>query len=406
MWLENIKTWLQQYPWIYNNLKFVGVLALAFLSYYLTKKIILRYVKYLVNKTKTKYDDIFLNEVLLRRISFLVPLIIFHEFAYLIPEIQSLLYRLTESLVIFIILLIISSVSDSFLKLLQTIEKFKNRPIKSYIQVIKIVIYIFGSIVIIGVLTGQQPWALLGGLGALTAVILLVFRDTILSFVASIQITSYDLVKIGDWIEVSKFGADGDVIDISLNIVKIQNFDKTITVIPTYKLLDETFKNWRGMQQTGGRRIKRSVNIDLSSVKFCTDEMILKFKKMPIIKEYLENKLTELKKYNDEKGIDPLNMTEGRRITNIGTFRAYLKEYLKQREDIHKGLTFLVRQLPAGPQGIPIEIYVFVTTTAWVKYEEIQADIFDHIFAVVPEFGLKIFQNPTGFDFRSLSKTG
>ena len=406
MWLENIKTWLQQYPWIYNNLKFVGVLALAFLSYYLTKKIILRYVKYLVNKTKTKYDDIFLNEVLLRRISFLVPLIIFHEFAYLIPEIQSLLYRLTESLVIFIILLIISSVSDSFLKLLQTIEKFKNRPIKSYIQVIKIVIYIFGSIVIIGILTGQQPWALLGGLGALTAVILLVFRDTILSFVASIQITSYDLVKIGDWIEVSKFGADGDVIDISLNIVKIQNFDKTITVIPTYKLLDETFKNWRGMQQTGGRRIKRSVNIDLSSVKFCTDEMILKFKKMPIIKEYLENKLTELKKYNDEKGIDPLNMTEGRRITNISTFRAYLKEYLKQREDIHKGLTFLVRQLPAGPQGIPIEIYVFVTTTAWVKYEEIQADIFDHIFAVVPEFGLKIFQNPTGFDFRSLSKTG
>ena len=219
---------------------------------------------------------------------------------------------------------------------------------------------------------------------------------------ASIQISSYDLVKVGDWIEVPKFGADGDVIDISLNVIKVQNFDKTITIIPTYKLIEDSFKNWRGMTLSGGRRIKRAVYIDQSSIKFCTEDMLTRFEKFYLIKDYIKQKKQEVKKYNEEKGIDNSVIVNGRRLTNVGTFRAYLKAYLIQREDINKDLTFLIRQLPTGPEGLPIEIYVFANTTAWVEYEDIQSDIFDHILAVLPQFELKIFQNPTGSDFRNL----
>ena len=239
-------------------------------------------------------------------------------------------------------------------------------------------------------------------MGALTAVILLIFRDTILSFVASIQISSYDLVKIGDWIEVPKFGADGDVIDISLNVIKVQNFDKTITVIPTYKLIEDSFKNWRGMTLSGGRRIKRAVYIDQSTIKFCTEEMLTRFEKFHLIKDYINQKMEEVKKYNFDKGIDNSELVNGRRLTNVGTFRAYLKQYLMQREDINKNLTFLIRQLPPGPEGLPIEIYVFANNIVWSIYEDIQSDIFDHVLAVVPQFELKIFQNPTGSDFKKI----
>lgn len=263
-----------------------------------------------------------------------------------------------------------------------------------------IILYIFGSILIIGNLVGESPWAILTGLGALTAVLLLLFRDTILSFVASIQITSYDLVKVGDWVEVPKYNADGDVIDISLNVIKIQNWDKTITVIPTYKLIEDSFKNWRGMTLSGGRRIKRAVYIDQSSVKFCSAEMLSRFSKYTLIKDYLEIKQREIGEYNRAKNFDESVLVNGRRLTNLGTFRAYLIEYLKQRDDIRMDLTFMVRQLSPGSEGIPIEIYIFTATTDWTRYENIQADIFDHILAVVPEFELSIFQNPTGSDFK------
>ena len=219
---------------------------------------------------------------------------------------------------------------------------------------------------------------------------------------ASVQINSYDLIRKGDWIEMKKYGADGDVIDISLNVIKVQNWDKTIVVVPTYKLLEESFINWRGMQMTGSRRIKRSILIDVNSVKFCDEEMLNRFKKYQMISEYLETKTEEIKKYNVEHGFDESQLINGRRLTNLGTFRIYLENYLKKRQDVNTGLTFMVRHLDPGPTGIPIEVYVFAATTQWVKYEGIQADIFDHIFAVVPLFDLKVFQTPSGTDFRSL----
>jgi miniconductance mechanosensitive channel len=265
-----------------------------------------------------------------------------------------------------------------------------------------IIVYVIGGIIMIGTLTGQSMLELMAGVGAMTAVLLLIFKDTILSFVASIQITSYDLVKVGDWIEVPALGVDGDVMDLSLHTVKIRNFDKTISTLPTNKLVEVSFKNWRGMQETGGRRIKRSIHIDTSSIKFCDEAMLNRFKKFELLSDYIDEKLKEIEKDNANRDIDSSELINGRRLTNVGTFRAYLKLYLKNHNDIHKGLTFLIRQLSPGAEGLPIEIYVFTTTTAWIKYEDIQADIFDHIFAVIPEFELNAFQSPTGSDVQSL----
>lgn len=401
--INDITNWLDNYPFIKENISLLGVLLLAYIAYLVTKKIIFKIVTGFVKRTKTDLDDILLSEKVLRRISLIAPFLVIINFAYLVPSIEEFIQRFSTAIIIFFILLTLSSLISGIVEVYEKTSKFKDRPIKGYIQVVKIIIFIFGGILIITTLTGQSPWAILGGLGALTAVIILVFRDTILSFVASIQISSYDLVKVGDWIEVPKFGADGDVIDIALHTIKVQNWDKTITVIPTYKLIEDSFKNWRGMQLSGGRRIKRAIYIDQNSITFCNEEMLKRFEKFQLIRDYLNKKKEEIKKYNEDKKFDTTELINGRRLTNVGTFRAYLKEYLQQREDIHKGLTFLVRHLPPGPEGLPIEIYVFATTTKWAEYEDIQSDIFDHIFAVVPQFDLRIFQNPTGHDFKSLS---
>ncbi len=402
MWFENIKHWLLKYPIFYDNLKFLGVIILAYVVYWITRKIIFKGIESLISKTKTEVDDLIFNDRLLRRIAFIAPLFVIHEFTYLIPGIQVLLNRFIESLIVLVVLLIIGGIVSIFNDIYEKSGKHNERPIKGYLQVVKIIIFVLGGILIVGIITGQRPWTLLTGIGALTAIIILIFRDTILSFVASIQISSYDLLKKGDWIEMPKYGADGDVIDISLNVIKVQNWDKTITVIPTYKLIDESFKNWRGMQLTGGRRIKRAVYIDLSSVKFCDENMLNKFENYRLISSYIKSKREEIKKYNSEKGYNDEELINGRRLTNLGTFRIYLKEYLKQREDINTDLTFLIRHLEPGPTGLPIEIYVFANTIEWSPYEDIQADVFDHIFAIVPQFELRIFQNPTGSDFKNI----
>ena len=403
MFFDNIKSWLENYPFIYNTLIFLGILILAYIVYWITKKILVRAVTSVVKKTKTQIDDIILNENLLSKISYLAPLIVIYQFIYLVPEISTLVLNILNSLVVILIIIVFATILDAFNELYEKSKRYDRKPIKGYLQVVKIIIYILGGITIIGLLTGQKPWTILTGVGALTAILLLIFKDTILSLVASVHISAYDLIRIGDWIEAPQFGADGDVKDVALHTIKVQNFDKTIVVIPTYKLIDSGFKNWRGMQQAGGRRIKRSVFIDLSSVKFCTEDMLTKYKHFELIKNYIEKKEVEIEEYNKKRNIDTSSVINGRRLTNIGTFREYLKAYLKNREDINKGFTFLVRQLTPGPNGIPIEIYVFANTTAWVRYEDIQADIFDHIFAVVTEFELSIFQNPTGKDFRAIA---
>jgi miniconductance mechanosensitive channel len=232
---------------------------------------------------------------------------------------------------------------------------------------------------------------------------MLVFKDTILSFVSSIQISSNDLFKIGDWVEAPQFGADGDVIDIALHTVKIQNWDKTISVIPTHKLIDSSFKNWRGMSESGGRRVKRSINIDMNSIKFCTDEMIGRYRKFDLIKQYIENKISDIDKHNTTKNIMDETLVNGRALTNIGTFREYISAYLSNHPKIHKDMTFLIRQLAPTENGVPIQIYIFINDTNWVSYESIQSDIFDHLLAISQEFDLRVFQNPTGNDFRKIN---
>ncbi len=402
--LEQIQNWLQEFPIIYNVLQIVGVILLAIFAYIVAKKILISGINKIVDKTKTEVDDIIINDAVLKRIAYVAPVLVISQFIYLIPSLSTFLKRSTESAIVLLLLLLITSVINAANELYEKSKNYKRKPIKGYLQIAKIIIFILGGISIIGLLTGQQPWAVLTGVGAFTAVLFLIFKDTILSFVASIHISAYDLVRVGDWIEVPKFGADGDVLDVALHTIKVQNFDKTIVVFPTNKLLEGSFKNWRGMQKAGGRRIKRSIFIDLSSVKFLDKKMLEKFKGIEILKNYIDEKEKVIAKHNEERKIDTSNIMNGRRLTNIGTFREYLKAYLKNHEDINDGFTFLVRQLTPGPNGIPIEIYVFAKTTDWIRYEGIQADIFDHIFAVVSEFELDIFQNPTGKDFGVLKE--
>jgi miniconductance mechanosensitive channel len=401
---EKINLWLKEYPVLYDNLKFVGVFGLAIISYFIVKYAINKVVKKVTSKTKTEIDDLVFNTKLVRRVALIAPVFVLNRFSYLLPQLESEIDTLSAILIVIMIMLTVGSFLTSYNEVYEKLGKSTERPIKGYLQVAKIFTYFFGVIFIIGIVTGQNVWNLFAGLAAASALVLLIFRDTILSFVASVQLNSYDLIRKGDWIEMKKYGADGDVIDISLNVIKVQNWDKTIVVIPTYKLLEESFINWRGMQMTGSRRIKRSILIDVNSVKFCDEEMLSRFKKYRLISDYLESKTEEIKKYNAEQGFDESQLINGRRLTNLGTFRIYLENYLRQRHDVNPGLTFMVRHLDPGPTGIPVEVYVFANTTQWVKYEGIQADIFDHIFAVVPLFDLKVFQTPSGTDFRSLKE--
>jgi len=402
--LEQIKNWFEEFPLVYHLIKIIGVIFLSVIAYVISKKVIITGVNKIVTKTKTEVDDILINEALLKRVAYIAPLLVISQFIYLVPSLEVFLKRFTESAIVLLLLLLIGSIINASNELYEKSEKYDRRPIKGYLQIAKIVIFILGGIAIVGLLTGQQPWAVLTGVGAFTAILILIFKDTILSFISSIQISAYDLVRVGDWIEVPQFGADGDVLDVALHTIKVQNFDKTIVVFPTNKLLDGSFKNWRGMQKAGGRRIKRSIYIDLSSIKFLDVKMLEKFKQFELLKRYLNEKEIEISQFNEKLNIDTTQNVNGRRLTNIGTFREYLKAYLKNREDINDGFTFLVRQLTPGPNGIPIEIYVFANTTDWIKYEQIQADIFDHLFAVISEFELNIFQNPTGKDFRPFAE--
>ncbi len=402
--LTEIINWLKNHELIHGSINVILILFVAYVSYVITKRILTRTIKKIVVKTRTVYDDILLNETILKRLSYLVPLVVVDLMSSMVPAIDVELSRVAQALIIMAIFLVLGSFLTAVGELLSRSHKFKDKPIKGYIQVLKIVIYSWSVILVIGALTSRDPWAILGGLGALTAVIILVFKDTILSFVASIQISTYDLIKIGDWIEVPQFKTDGDVIDISLNIVKVQNWDKTISVIPTYKLLDATFKNWRGMTETGGRRIKRSVFIDQQSVKFLDEKLLENLMNVQLLQSYLKNKIIEIESYNKANKINTNSPINGRKLTNLGVFRAYLKSYLKARSDINKSLTFLVRQLQPGPTGIPVEIYVFAGTTDWNEYEEIQADIFDHILAAVEQFELRIFQYPAGSDFKEFGR--
>ncbi|MCD6160958.1 MAG: mechanosensitive ion channel [candidate division Zixibacteria bacterium] len=381
----------------------VIILIMAYLSYMITKRIILKIVKVVAEKSKATWDDILLKRRVFHRLAQLVPALIIYIVAPLFPWAQMWIQRLCISYMIIIGLLAIDALLNTIVDIYRTYEISKQRPIKGYVQVIKIFLYVISVIFIISTLMERSPWGLLSGLGALTAVLMLVFKDSILGLVASIQLSSNNMVRIGDWIEMSKYGADGDVIDVSLNTVKVQNWDKTITTIPTYALMSDSFKNWRGMTESGGRRIKRAVNIDMNSIKFCTSEMLDRFEKFQLLCDYIKQKRVEIAEYNKEQNIDTSELINGRNLTNIGCFRAYLAAYLRNHPLIHNDMTFLVRHLSPTQNGLPVQVYVFSTDYEWANYEAIQADILDHILAVVPEFELRVFQNPSGSDFRQLA---
>jgi len=299
-------------------------------------------------------------------------------------------------------LLIVNGLLNSIVDIYHSYRFARKMPIKGFIQVVKIIIYVSAGIIVISLILDKNPGKLLAGMGAMTAVLLLVFKDSILGLVAGVQLMANDMIHLGDWIEMSKYGADGDVIDISLTTVKVQNWDKTIATIPTYALVSESFHNWKGMEESGGRRIKRSINIDMNSVGFLDAEQIEKFRKYYLLTEYINQKEKEISEFNKSLRMEEDQVTNGRKMTNLGTFRKYLEEYLKQHPKIHNDMTFLVRHLQPSDKGLPIEIYVFSNDQAWANYEAIQADIFDHILAIIPEFGLRVFQNPTGSDFRKI----
>jgi miniconductance mechanosensitive channel len=375
---------------------------LAFLLYFITKNIFLRIIIKVSKKTKNLWDDKLVERKVFHKLSYIVPLVVIYYSATLFPAFTTIIQRLAKAGMCWFAMLAISALLLAVNDIYLTTRRAKEKPIKSYLQIINIFFFVMGFIIILGTLLGKSPWVFVSGLGAMTAVLLLIFKDTILSLIASMQITINNLIEIGDWLSVPQFNADGNVIDIALHTVKIQNWDKTISVIPTYKLMEGTFKNWRGMQESGGRRIKRAINLDITSIRFCDDAMMQKFERFELLKPYLAAKKKELAEYNSHHNTEEL--INGRNLTNIGTLRAYIQAYLHNHPRINNEMTFLIRQLESGASGLPIEIYVFTDEKAWANYEAIQADIFDHILAVVPEFGLKIFQYPTdlGFDLKKL----
>lgn len=380
------------------------IAALSIIANFVAKKIVLRVLTHIIKNNRITWDNIILEKKVFQRLSHIVPALIIYAFASVFPDYQALIEKAAVTYIMVVSILVVDSFLNAVNDIYSTFEISKVRPIKGYIQVVKIFIYIIGAIVIIANLIGESPLILLSGIGALSAVFMLVFKDSLLGLVAGIQLSTNDMVRVGDWIEMPKYGADGDVIEISLNTVKVENFDKTITTIPSYALISDSFKNWRGMQTAGGRRIKRAVYIDTTSITFCSEEMLEKFKTIHYLTEYIESKQKEIAEYNKAKQIDTSNPVNGRNLTNVGVFRIYLTNYLKNHPGIHHGMTMMVRQLAPGKYGLPLEIYAFTNDTRWPVYEGIQADIFDHLFAVAPEFGLRLFQNPTGHDLKSLMR--
>ncbi len=387
---------------------FLAVLVAAWVANWIAKRVLLVLIRRAVKKSKTKWDDILVERGVFTRLSHIAPAVVIYLTAPVVfagfSGAVGFMQAVAGIYMAAIGLLVVNGLLDSLVEIYRTFEFARKMPIKSFVQLVKIILYVSMGIVIVAIILKKDPTKLLAGLGAMTAVSMLVFKDSILGLVGGIQLTANNMVHIGDWIEMPKYGADGDVIDISLTTVKVQNWDKTIATIPTYALVSDSFKNWRGMSESGGRRIKRAINLDMTSVRFCDEPMLEKFKKFQYITGYIEAKREELAQWNADEHIDDTELVNGRRLTNIGTFRAYVVAYLRQHPKIHQDMTFLVRHLSPTSKGLPIEIYVFSNDQAWANYEAIQADIFDHILAIIPEFGLRVFQEPTGADFQRINQ--
>ncbi len=388
---------------ISTAVKAFAVLFLAVLVYVLAKRILVAAISRLINRTESELDDILIRRKVFHRLALLAPAIIIHKLipfalgAY--PALANLCEIAISVYAVWVTTLAIDAAIGSFLEIYHTFEVSRRIPIQSFGQVARLLLYFVAAILTISMVIGESPLSLFAGLGAMTAVLMLVFKDPILGFVAGLQLSYNKMVNLGDWVDIPQHKASGNILEIGLTTVKVQNFDNTITTVPTQALINDSFKNWRGMEESGGRRIKRAIYIDVNSVGFCDEERLTRYSKIEFIKDYIERKQTELDDYNSKHNINE-SLANGRRVTNIGTFRAYVQAYLKNHPQISQRLTLLVRQLATVDSGVPIEIYAFSSDKAWANYEAIQADIFDHLFAVAREFDLRLFQRPSGYDFR------
>ncbi|PWB30203.1 mechanosensitive ion channel protein MscS [Pseudomonas sp. SDI] len=406
-WQNALDLWgtLDQHPLLHAGIGLTLLLIIALVLGRVARFLILHAVKLLGRQPALHWLNDLLQNKVFQRLAQMTPSLVVQFGLKLVPELnatsQHFLGNVALAFTILFLVLALSALLDALLDIYARTEHARTRSIKGYVQLAKMVLFVFGAIIIVATLIDRSPLLLLSGLGAMSAVILLVYKDTLLSFVASVQLTSNDMLRVGDWIEMPQVGADGDVVDITLHTVKVQNFDKTIVSIPTWRLMSESFKNWRGMQQAGGRRIKRSLFIDAGGVRFVSAAEEQRLSEVRLLTDYIARKRNELHSWNEAQGPVAELSANRRRLTNIGTFRAYALAYLKSHPDIQPNMTCMVRQMQATAQGVPLEIYCFTRTTVWAEYERIQGDIFDYLLAVLPEFGLSLYQQPSGNDLRA-----
>ena len=401
--MESLPGWAHA-PWMHTAVGAAALLLVAWLAGLLAHLILFRVVRTMAVRTLWKWDDELFRHGVFRWVARLVPTVVIQFGMPLVPNVPPAAERLVANvalgLMVFFLVMALSSALSALESMYRATPGTEQRPIKGVVQLGKLLLFIVGALVIIGAVTDKKIGLLLSGLGAMSAVLILVFKDTILGFVAGIQLASNDMLRVGDWITMPGAGADGDVIDITLYTVKVRNFDKTIVTIPTWKLISDSYQNWRGMAESGGRRIKRALLIDAGTVHFLDADGLERLGRFRLLHDYLGAKNTELAQWNRSLGEAGEQAVNRRRMTNLGSFRAYVTAYLKEHPNIHHGMTCMVRQLQSDAKGIPLELYCFTATTEWAAYEGIQSDIFDHLYALLPEFGLALYQPPTGRDLR------
>ena len=383
------------------------IVAIAFVSDFVCRQLLLRVVKRIVARTKATWDDILFEDRVLRRLCHIVPpVLIYFLLPLAFPPESGMVAFVLKLLLIYVIAVVLRFV-NAFLKALHDVadqkEELQGKPLKGLMQAGQVIAFFVCIILIISILIDKSPARLLAGLGASAAILMLVFKDSIMGLVSGIQLTANDMLHVGDWISMSKYGVNGRVTEVTLNTVKVRNWDNTIVTVPPYLLISDSFQNWRPMQDSGGRRVMRSVNIDMNSVRFCTPEMLDRFRKIRLLKDYIDETERLIAESNEQAGVEndpePVN---GLHQTNLGVFRAYLERYLRSLAGINQEMMLMVRQLQPTEKGLPVELYFFSKVTEWTVYEKVQADVFDHVLAVIPEFGLRVFQNPAGSDVRDL----
>jgi miniconductance mechanosensitive channel len=404
---ESLVGFAADHPLLAQLLKLLGLAVAGWIANAVAGRWMLAAVRRFAERSRASWDDAMVAAQVFQRFANLAPILVVYfgvDAVGIADELALVLQRVALALMVVSAGAIVSALLTSANTVYAEVPDAGNRPIKGYLSFVRLLVFGLCGLLALSLLMDRSPWIFLSGLGAMTAVLLIVFKDTLLSLVASLQITSNRLIHIGDWVEMPQYGADGDVIDVALHTVKIQNWDKTITTVPTHAFISGSFKNWRGMSESNSRRIKRSIFIDIGSIRFLKGDEIDQIERFSLLHDYVAAKRDEIREYNADPGRDETINADIRRLTNIGTFRAYMLNYLKNHPKIHQDLTLIVRQLKPCAEGLPIEIYCFVNDIAWANYEDIQADIFDHFFSIAPEFGIKIFQSPSGTDLAGFAR--